>query len=79
MLASYLNATHIHDMHADKADECKVCIVLKNFQSADLPSLAIEVASLDFYFTALEPKPCDVVVYLDKGYHSMAPPFYSFI
>jgi len=66
-------------LHTDKADECQVCIVVKNFQSADVPSLAIEVASLDFYFTALVPKPFDVIVYLDKGYYSTAPPRYSFI
>jgi hypothetical protein len=70
---------HIHDLHTDKADECQVCIVVKNFQSADVGSLTIEVASLDFYFTALVPNPYEVIVNLDKGYYSTAPPRYSFI
>jgi hypothetical protein len=66
-------------VHTDKADESQICIVVKKFQSADVPTLTIEVASLDFYFTALVPKPYEVIVYLDKGYYSTAPPRYSFI
>ena len=66
-------------MHIDKTDKCEVCIVLKNFQSADIPLLAIEISSLDFYFTPISPNDYNITTYLNKGYYSTAPPRYSFI
>ncbi len=38
LFSSFASATHIHhDMHASQ-DDCKVCIVVKNLHSADIPS-----------------------------------------
>ena len=75
--SSFLSATHIHKDSLTAHDECKVCIVVKNLNSGDVPSFEI----LDFLFVLPEqilftPKQLQTTV-MDKGFFSQAPPFFS--
>ncbi len=74
--SSFLSATHIHKDHLVH-DDCKVCIVVKNLHSGDVPSFEM----LDFVVLlpeqiVLTPKHLDTTA-IDKGFFSHAPPFFS--
>jgi len=75
--SSFLSATHIHKKPLTVHDDCKVCIVVKNLNSADVPSFE----TLDFVVLlpeqiVLTPKQLHPIV-IDKGFSSHAPPFFS--
>ena len=73
--SSFLSATHIHKDHLVH-DDCKVCIVVKNLNSADVPSSE----SLNFVVLLpeqilLTPKQLHSIA-IDKGFFSHAPPLF---
>ena len=75
--SSFLSATHIHKDQLTVHDDCKVCIVVKNLNSGDVPSFEI----LDFVELLPEQilltyKQLNSIV-IDKGFFSHAPPFFS--
>jgi hypothetical protein len=76
LTSSYLNAVHIHSSQEAHADNCKVCIVAKALQSADVPqSGAVSVFPSGIYelnFTLYG----NLRFFTDKGYDSTAPPFF---
>ena len=75
--SSFLSATHIHKDLLIVHNDCKVCIIIKNLNSGDVPSFEI----LDFVVLLLEqivltPKELYSTV-IDKGFFSHAPPLFS--
>ena len=75
--SSFLSATHIHKKILTLHDDCKVCIVVKNLNSGDIPSFE----TLDFVVLlpeqiVLTPKQLRSIV-IGKGFFSHAPPFFS--
>ena len=75
--SSFLSATHIHKKTLTLHNDCKVCIVVKNLNSGDVPSFE----TLDFVVLLpeeilLTPKQLHSTV-IDKGFFSHAPPFFS--
>jgi len=67
----------MHHEHASSSDTCKVCVVVKNFNSSDIPKFGIELFTFDNLYD---------IVYLShfyfhttvfKGYYSTAPPLFS--
>ena len=75
--SSFLSATHIHNDHIMAHDDCKVCIVVKNLNSGDVPSFE----TLDFLVVLpeqilLTPEQLQATV-IDKGFFSHAPPLFS--
>ena len=75
--SSFLSATHIHKDPLTIHSDCKVCIVVKNLNSADVPLFE----TLDFVVLLpeqilLTPKQLHSIV-IDKGFFSHAPPFFS--
>ena len=74
LLAAYLNATHIHDIDISNTDECQVCIVMKTFQSGDVPALDICEIALDYNIDTVDFLPFYTIIKLHKGYYSTAPP-----
>ena len=75
--SSFLSATHVHEEHSNAHDDCKVCIVVKNLNSGDVPSFE----TLDFTLLLPEqiilcPKTLDIRL-INKGFFSHAPPFFS--
>ncbi len=74
--SSFLSATHIHKKPLTVHDDCKVCIVVKNLHSGDVPSFEI----LDFVVLLperilLTPKQFYSAT-IDKGFFSHAPPLF---
>lgn len=65
---------HIHLDELHHVDDCEICVIIQNFNSADIPALQIEIASLEythckcFYVNAYIPYK------IQKGFHSTAPP-----
>ena len=75
--SSFLSATHIHKEYLTLHTDCKVCIVVKNLNSGDVPSFE----TLDFMLLfpekiVLFPKQFLSIV-TNKGFFSHAPPFFS--
>ena len=75
--SSFLSATHTHKDPLTVHDDCKVCIVVKNLNSGDVPSFE----TLDFVVLLpeqirLKPKQFHSTT-KDKGFFSHAPPFFS--
>ena len=76
--SSFLSAIHLHEEHAHEHDtDCKVCIIVKNLNSGDVPSFE----TLDFIVLlperiVLRPKQVHLTV-INKGFFSHAPPFSS--
>ena len=75
--SSFLSATHIHTKPLAAHDDCKVCIVVKNLNSGDVPSFE----TLDFVVLVPEEIVLRVKQFhstaTDKGFFSHAPPFFS--
>ena len=75
--SSFLSATHIHKKLLTIDNDCKVCIIVKNLNSGDVPSFE----TLDFVVLLPEQimlnlkQLCFIVI--DKGFFSHAPPFFS--
>jgi len=76
LFSSYLGATHIHHDALVPHDNCKVCVVVKNLHSGDIPEPGIMSAIWDtvseqitFYETVL-------FFTVSKGFNAQAPPFF---
>ncbi len=74
LLASYLNATHIHMEESAHADDCKVCMVAKVFQSADVPDTSLpHTIALPVHRSLYIAERSNVSACI-KGFLSTAPP-----
>ncbi len=76
LFGSFLSATHVHDdglVH----DDCKVCIVHKNLNSADVPTTSTLNLVCDYCYEAILFKATLFQDALDKGFNANAPPYFS--
>ncbi|RRS31607.1 MAG: hypothetical protein P794_03550 [Epsilonproteobacteria bacterium (ex Lamellibrachia satsuma)] len=76
LFSSYLGATHIHHDALVPHDDCKVCVVVKNLHSGDMPEPVILPTvrnsvseQIRFYETAL-------FFTATKGFNAQAPPLF---
>ena len=77
LLSSFLSATHIHYDNDAVNDECQICIVVNNFNSADIPETHT-LASITFTIRAIvndEIHIFSTTIY--RGFYSQAPPLFS--
>ena len=75
--SSFLSATHTHKEQLTVHDDCKVCIVVKNLNSGDVPLFeTLDFVELLPEQILLTPKQLQTTV-VDKGFFSQAPPFFS--
>ena len=77
LFSSYHGAVHIHKDTLASHDDCKVCIVVKNLHSGDVPAAFVEpfvawdtVLVVSLWHDA-------VVAPFDKGFDAHAPPRFS--
>lgn len=75
-VASFLSATHIHKS-TQVHDDCKVCIVHKNLNSADAPNTSTFNLVCDYCYEAILLKATLFQDALDKGFNANAPPYFS--
>lgn len=77
-VTAFMNATHIHSDNEDHLDDCQICVIVKAFNSVDLPKYDIDFScaichdSIESVLTSFH-----VTTYL-KGFFSHAPPALSF-
>jgi len=77
LFSSFLSATHIHHDALESHADCKVCIVVKDMHSADIPSFHTFSIELPCYLTISKPKNTYYVSQITKGYNAHAPPLFS--
>jgi len=77
LFSAYLGATHVHCDEHTSQDDCKVCLVVKNLHSADVPtgnilSILAESTTEDIFFIQNIPFSTR-----HKGFDANAPPLFS--
>jgi len=77
LFSSFASATHIHHEALKANADCKVCIVVKNLHSADVPSAYTFESLLPYYLTTLAPQNKCYASQTIKGYNAQAPPTFS--
>jgi len=75
LTSSYLGAIHIH-YDGLKSVDCKVHILVKNLNSADMPDNSFELLSCESCFELIIFSIIDVVQLLSKGFDAQAPPYF---
>jgi len=73
--SSYLSAVHMHHACEDHSDTCKVCIMVKNFHSADIPDTHITISTLACTHDEIKLHYTSPITYICKGFYSTAPPY----
>jgi len=73
LFSAFVSATHIHHDVLKADADCKVCIVVKNLHSADVPSAYTFENILPYNLTTLTPQNLQII----KGYNAQAPPSFS--
>ncbi|HFU77326.1 MAG TPA: hypothetical protein ENK68_02340 [Epsilonproteobacteria bacterium] len=78
LFSSFVSATHIHhhDAHESHAD-CKVCLVVKNLHSADIPSSYTFESELPYYQSISAFQNIYYTLEIIKGYNAHATPSFS--
>ena len=77
LISTYLSATHIHKNSLEHNTDCKVCIIVKNLHSGDVPGVEINnVKTLDDYIKLIFNQQLITQIPL-KGFNSQAPPILS--
>lgn len=74
LTSSYLSATHIHKNITQQHNDCKVCIVVKNLHSPDIPHINIDCLNCDNYYDKIIFNQIIVTAIILKGFNSNAPP-----
>jgi len=72
--SSYLSVTHIHNDGLTQQSDCKICIVVKNLNSADVPNDALAFLSCDFCYEPIFSEEHQNTFKLLKGFNANAPP-----
>ena len=74
LTSSYLSVTHIHKDIIEQHSDCKVCLVVKNLHSPDIPHSDISCINCDNYYEKIEFNQQRVTSTILKGFNSHAPP-----
>jgi len=77
LTSSYLSATHIHKDALRSHADCKICIVVKNLHSADVPDDALALLPCDFCYEPILSEHHQNTIKLLKGFNANAPPKFS--
>ena len=77
LTSSYLSATHIHHEATLADGDCKVCIMVKNINSGDTPSLEAVTPLMTVQAIVGVRKTQPIITTTQKGYFSHAPPLFS--
>jgi len=77
LFSSFVSATHIHHDALESHVDCKVCLVVKNLHSADVPSSYTFENKLPYYLTVLVFQNTCYDSQVIKGYNAHAPPSFS--
>ena len=77
LFSSFVSATHIHHESLKADADCKVCIVVKNLHSADVPSAYTFESLLPYNLITLAPQNKCYASQIIKGYNAQAPPSFS--
>ena len=72
--SSYLSATHIHKDSIEANSHCKVCIIVKNINSGDLPNIQINNFACLYSYEPITFKLQKITKNILKGFNSNAPP-----
>ncbi|SFV62404.1 hypothetical protein MNB_SV-12-931 [hydrothermal vent metagenome] len=72
--SSYLSATHIHKDTIGTNSHCKVCIIVKNLNSGDLPNTQIDNLSCSYNYEPIIFEIQKTIKNILKGFNSNAPP-----
>jgi hypothetical protein len=75
--SSYLSATHIHHDTLKSLDKCKVHLIVKNLNSADVPHNALELISCLHCFYEISFNYATFIQAPHKGFNAQAPPLIS--
>jgi hypothetical protein len=76
-ISSFLSTTHIHDNLLEKHNDCKICLLTKNFDNGDTPTIQSYHLKDNFYYESiLFFKYYDSINIL-KGFNANAPPLSS--
>ncbi len=74
--SSFLSATHFHD-DALEQDDCKVCIVHKNLNSADVPTTSTLNLACEYCYETILFHTSTHAKSILKGFNANAPPYLS--
>ena len=69
-----MGAVHIHHDCEDHSDACEVCVIVKNFHSADIPHLTIDIPSVEWHVDDIVLYENYLLKHTHKGFCSTAPP-----
>jgi len=72
--SSYLSATHIHTDALKSNSDCKVCIVVKNLNSGDVPTVLVDNLTCAYCYEPIAFKLENRKRILLKGFNANAPP-----
>ncbi len=76
LFSSYLGATHIHHDALESHANCKVCVVVKNLHSGDMPEPGILPAVWNTVFEQIIFYETILYFTIAKGFNAQAPPFF---
>ena len=75
--SSFLSAMHVHHDISTPHDNCKICLIVKNLSSGDIPTFD----SLEFtgftYGHLIVKKQSSILKTILKGFFSNAPPLFT--
>ena len=74
LTSSYLSATHIHHDVLESQSDCKVCIVVKNLNSGDSPTIEFDGLVYDFIYEPIAFILLKSKKNILKGFNANAPP-----
>ena len=76
LTSSYLSATHVHHDALEQHNDCKVCIVVKNIDTADVPTFDVLFFNTLLNEKTVLLKKSLVPISLNKGFNATAPPLF---
>ena len=77
LTSTYLGATHIHHDGLESLTDCKVHVMIKNLNSADMPDVPFELLGCVGCFESIVFYGNYFVQPLYKGFNAQAPPTLS--
>jgi len=76
LTSSYLSATHVHNDALEQHKDCKVCIVVKNLNSGDVPTAQLNNFDCDYYYEPILSENYQTAYTPLKGFNANAPPLF---
>jgi len=77
LTSSYLSATHTDNQALEEHGDCKVCIIINNLHSANIPILEFNNIVYNHYYQLIYFNKIDILNLQVKGFYSNAPPSLS--